>query len=68
MEHLIIGLKLLMGLFIRDKPDWVVQDEQERPVYEESIRETIELMKEDFENKGGVLLERKVEELKKEKR
>ena len=57
-----------MGLFIRDKPAWVLRDEQERPIYEENIRETIELMKEEFEEKGGVPLERKVQELKKEKR
>lgn len=61
---MIIGLKLFMSLVIRDKPDWVIRDEQERAIYEENIRDTIDAIKDAFEDKGGVPLERQVQELK----
>jgi hypothetical protein len=46
----------------------VLRDEQERPIYEDNIRETINAMKDAFEDQGGVLLEKRVQELKREKR
>jgi hypothetical protein len=68
IEHLIIGMKFLMGLFIFDKPSWVVKDEEERNMNEEDLRETIDMMKDEFEEKGGVPLEKMVQEVKKQKR
>ena len=68
IEHLIIGMKFLMGLFIFDKPSWVIKDEEERNMNEEDLRETIDMMKDEFEEKGGVPLEKMIQEVKKQKR
>jgi len=57
-----------LTLFIRDKPSWVIKDEQDRMLAEDDIRDMIEVMKDEFEDKGGVTLEKKVQEIKKQKR
>ena len=61
---MLIGLKYMLALFINDKPLWVRKDEQDRMIAEDNIRDMIEVMKHDFEDKGGVTLQKKVEELK----
>ena len=37
-------------------------------IAEDNIRDMIEVMRDEFEEKGGVTLQKKVEELKKQKR
>ena len=46
----------------------MIKDEQDRNQAEENIRDMIEVMKDEFEDKGGVTLDKKVQEIKKQKR
>lgn len=46
----------------------MIKDEQDRMLAEDHIRDMIEVMKDEFEDKGGVTLEKKVQEIKKQKR
>jgi hypothetical protein len=68
IEHLLIGLKYMLTLFINDKPSYLIKEEQDRMINEENIRDMIEVMKNEFEDKGGVTFDKQVQELKKQKR
>jgi len=63
-EHVIIAFKLFLTLAIRDKPEWVLKEEQERGIYEESIRDTIEAIKDEYIDKGGVIMEERIQQIK----
>ena len=45
IEHIIIGFKLFISIVIKDKPQWVSQSEHELILYQEQVRDLIELKK-----------------------
>ncbi len=65
IEHIIIGFKLFISIVIKDKPQWVSESEHEIIEYEEEARLKIEQKREEYLEKGGILLEQQMADAKK---
>jgi hypothetical protein len=64
IEHIIIGFKLFISIVIKDKPQWVSQAEHDLIEYEEEVRDQIDAKKEEYIEKGGILLEQQMADAK----
>lgn len=55
IEHLIIGTKILLSVFIKDKPSWVLKEEKRKALARErKIRKQIELNEKKRSNKNEI--------------
>jgi hypothetical protein len=64
IEHIIIGLKMLIATLIKDKPDWITREEHEQREGLEKLYDLLDQKKEDYKQKGHELLEDKVKKVK----
>lgn len=68
VEHLIIGFKMLIAILIKDKPEWITSEEHEVAPTIERYNLIIEHKKTQFKEKGGLLLEERINAVKEEQR
>ena len=64
IEHVIIGLKLLLSALISDVPAWVVKERHEEKKNYERMMDKVEKRELQFRNNGGVVIGDKIKELK----
>jgi hypothetical protein len=66
LEHIIIGVKLLTAIIIKDKPDWVSKEEHFHARELDHLYELLDNKADEFKEKGGKLLADKINEYKQE--
>jgi hypothetical protein len=66
IEHLILIFKYLIAIMIKDKPQWVADEEHERTADQEKIYELLDQKKDDCKARGEKLLDEQVNAIKDE--
>lgn len=56
IEHIIIGIKVLLAVLIKDVPEWVTKEEQQQDARLDALYKTLEDKKDEYIKKGGVVL------------
>lgn len=68
IEHVIIVFKFGLAVVIKDKPNWVIKEEQELYENQDQLYAMLEAQKAEFKANGGELLEDQIAEIKDQQR
>jgi len=68
IEHIIIGFKLLVSTLIKDKPEWVSQEERRHNMMIGDIFEAFERKEDSLKQAGKKTLEERIRDIKESKK